>query len=138
MAIFARNPLRITVVLLLFALYNLGESVEKSKFGCIVCKKKSQLRPFQKAKAYTNDFRILFLVFEPRLMMPNLSFAKHAEELSKSTCTDGLESRSIMLVPSPVMCEHFVFPYLHTLLYDMASPSRAVMLAALILMRNKI
>ena len=68
-------------------------------------------------------------------MMTNLSFAKHAEELSKST--DGLESRSIMLVPSPVICEHFFFPYLHTLFYDMASPSRAVMLAALILMRNK-
>ena len=53
MAIFARNPLRITVVFLLFALYNLSESVEKSKFGCLVCKKKSQLRPFQKVKAYT-------------------------------------------------------------------------------------
>ena len=78
----------------------------------------------------------LVLVFEPRLMMTNLSFAKHTEELSKST--DGLESRSITLVPSPVICEHFAFPYLHTLFYDMASPSRAVMLAALILMRNKI
>ena len=69
-------------------------------------------------------------------MMTNLSFAKHTEELSKST--DGLESRSITLVPSSVICEHFFFPYLHTLFYDMASPSRAVMLAALILMRNKI
>ena len=69
-------------------------------------------------------------------MMTNLSFARHAEELSKST--DGLESRSITLVPSPVICEHFVFPYLHTLFYDMALPSRAVMLEALILMRNKI
>ena len=69
-------------------------------------------------------------------MMTNLSFAKHAEELSKST--DGLESRSIMLVPSPVIREYFFFPYLHTLFHDMASPSRAVMLAALILMRNKI
>jgi len=68
-------------------------------------------------------------------MMTKLSFAKHAEELSKST--DGLESRSIMLVPSPVICEHSVFSYLHTLFYDMASPSRAVMLAALVLMRNK-
>ena len=69
-------------------------------------------------------------------MRTNLSFAKHAEELFRST--DGLESHSIMLVPSPVICEHFVFPYLHTFFYDMASPSRAVMLAALILMRNKI
>ena len=62
-------------------------------------------------------------------MMTNLSFARHAEELSKST--DGLESRSITLVPSPVICEHFVFPYLHTLFYDMALPSRAVMLGSL-------
>ena len=61
MVIFARNPLRITVVFLLFALYNFGESVEKSKFGCVVCKKKSQLRPFQKAaKAYTNDLESCF------------------------------------------------------------------------------
>ena len=60
MAIFARNPLRITVVFLLFALYGLGESVEKSKFGCLLCKKKSQLRPFQKAKAYTNDLESCF------------------------------------------------------------------------------
>ena len=42
MAIFARNPLRITVVFLLFALYDLGESVEKSKFGCLLCKRKSR------------------------------------------------------------------------------------------------
>ena len=60
MAIFARNPLRITVVFLPFALYNLDESVEKSKFGCLVCKKKSQLRPFQKATAYTNDSESCF------------------------------------------------------------------------------
>ena len=69
-------------------------------------------------------------------MMTNLLFAKHAEELSKNT--DGLESRSIMLELSPVIYEHFVFPYLQTLFYDMASPSRVVMLAALNLMRNKI
>ena len=69
-------------------------------------------------------------------MMTHLLFATHTEELSKST--DGLGSRSIKLVLSPVICEHFVFPYLHTLSYDMASPSRAVMLGALILMRNKI
>ena len=69
-------------------------------------------------------------------MMTNLLFATHTEELSKST--DGLGSRSITLVLSPVICENFVFPYLHTLSYDMASPSRAVILAALILMRNKI
>ena len=75
------------------------------------------------------------MVFEPRLMMTNLLFATHTEELSKST--DGLGSRSITVL-SPVICEHFVFPYLHTLSYDMASPSRAVILAALILMRNKI
>ena len=60
MAIFARNPLRITVVFLLFALYDLGESVEKSKFGCLLCERKSQLRPFQKAKAYTNDLESCF------------------------------------------------------------------------------
>ena len=60
MAIFARNPLGITVVFLLFAFYNLGESVEKSKFGCLVCKKKSQLRPFQKAKAYLDDLESCF------------------------------------------------------------------------------
>ena len=60
MAIFARNPLRIIVVFLLFALYNLGESVEKSKFGCLVCNKKSQLIPFQRAKAYTNDLESCF------------------------------------------------------------------------------
>ena len=67
-------------------------------------------------------------------MMTTL-FAKHAEEFSKSTdeSTDGLESRSIMLVLSPVIYENFVFPYLQTLFYDMVSPSRAVMLAALIL-----
>ena len=56
MAFFARNPLGITVVFFLFALYNLGESVEKSKYGCSVSKKKSQPSPFQKAKAYTDDF----------------------------------------------------------------------------------
>ena len=60
MAIFARNPLRVTVVFLLFALYDLGERVEKSKFGCLLCKRKSQLRPFQKAKAYTNDLESCF------------------------------------------------------------------------------
>ena len=48
---------------------------------------------------------------------------KDTEELSKSI--DGLESRFIMLVPSPVILEHFVFPY------DMASPSSALNLAAL-------
>ena len=57
MAFFARNPLGITVVFFLFALYNLGESVEKSKYGCSVCKNKSQPSPFQKAKAYTNAGR---------------------------------------------------------------------------------
>ena len=45
----------ITVVFFLFALYNSDESVEKSKYVCSVCKKKSQLSPFQKAKAYKND-----------------------------------------------------------------------------------
>lgn len=60
MAIFATNLLVITVVFFLFALYNLGESVEKSKDGCSVCKKKSQLSPFQRAKAYTNDFESCF------------------------------------------------------------------------------
>ena len=60
MAIFARNPLRITVDFLLFALYDLGESVEKSKFSCLMCKKKSRLRPFQRAKAYTNDLESCF------------------------------------------------------------------------------
>lgn len=48
------NGLGITVVFFfLFALYNFGESVDKSKYGCSVCKKKSQLSPFQKAKDYT-------------------------------------------------------------------------------------
>ena len=56
-------------------------------------------------------------------------FVKDAEELSKST--DGLESRFIMLVLSPVILEHFVFPYPQTLFYDMASPSSAVTVAAL-------
>ena len=60
MAIFTRNPLRITVVLLLFVLYDLGETVEKSKVGCLLCKTKSQLRPFQKAKAYTNNLESCF------------------------------------------------------------------------------
>ena len=60
--------------------------------------------------------------------MTNL-FVKDTEELSKST--DGLESRFIVLVPSPVILERFVFPYLQTLFYDMASPSSAVNLAAL-------
>ena len=44
----------------LFALYNLDESVEKSKYGCSVCRKKSQLSLFQKAKAYTDDFDSCF------------------------------------------------------------------------------
>ena len=43
------------MVFFLFALYNSDESVEKSKYVCSVCKKKSQLSPFQKAKAYKND-----------------------------------------------------------------------------------
>ena len=85
MAIFAKNPLRITVVFLLFALYDLGETVEKSKFCCLLCKKKSQLRPFQKAKAYTNDLESCFGIRAAIDDMTNLSFAKHAEELSKST-----------------------------------------------------
>ena len=34
--------------------------VEKSKYGCSVCRKKSQLSPFQKAKAYTDDFDSCF------------------------------------------------------------------------------
>ena len=53
-------------------------------------------------------------------------FVKDTEELS-----DGLESRFIMLVPSPVILEHFVFPYQQTFFYDMASPSSAVNVAAL-------
>ena len=60
MAFFARSLLGITVVFFLFTLYNLGESVEKSKYGCSVCKKKSQPSPFQKTKAYTNDFESCF------------------------------------------------------------------------------
>ena len=55
-------------------------------------------------------------------------FVKDTEELSKST--DGLEIRFIMLVPSPVILEHFVVPYLQMLFYDMSSPSSAVNLAA--------
>ena len=53
MAIFARN--RSWDNSGLFALYNSDESVEKAKYVCSVCKKKSQLSPFQKAKAYKND-----------------------------------------------------------------------------------
>ena len=60
MAIFARNLLGLTVVFFLFALYKLSESAEKSKYGCSVCKKKSQLSPFQKAKAYTDDLESCF------------------------------------------------------------------------------
>ena len=56
-------------------------------------------------------------------------FVNDTEELSKSTA--GLEIRFIMLVPSPVILDHFVFPYQQTLFYDMASPSSAVNLAAL-------
>ena len=55
-------------------------------------------------------------------------FVKDAEELSEST--NGLESRFIMLVLSPVILEHFAFSYLQILFYDMALPSSAVMLAA--------
>ena len=79
------------MVFFLFALYNSDESVEKSKYGCSVCKKKSQLSPFQKAKAYTNNVESCF----------GMTILKNAEELSKST--DGLESRFIMLVLSPVI-----------------------------------
>ena len=46
--------------LLAFCAILLSESVEKSKFGCIVCKKKSRLRPFQRAKAYANDLESCF------------------------------------------------------------------------------
>ena len=60
MAILTRNPPGITVFFFLFALYNLDESVEKSKYGCSVCRKKSQLSPFQKAKAYTDDLDSCF------------------------------------------------------------------------------
>ena len=41
-------------------MYNLDESVEKSKYGCSVCRKRSQLSPFQKAKAYTDDLESCF------------------------------------------------------------------------------
>ena len=61
-------------------------------------------------------------------MMTSL-FVKDAEELSKST--DGLESRFIMLVLSPVIYERFAFSYLQTRFRHMASYSRAVMLAPL-------
>ena len=81
----------ITVVFFLFPPYNSDESVEKSKYGCSVCKKKSQLSPFQRAKAYTNDVESYF----------GMTIVKNAEELSKST--DGPESRFIMLVLSPVI-----------------------------------
>lgn len=60
MAMFARNFLWIIVVFFLFSLYNLSESVEKSKYGCVVCKRKSQPSPFQKAKAYKNDLESCF------------------------------------------------------------------------------
>ena len=33
---------------------------KKSKYGCSVCRKKSQLSLFQKAKAYTDDFDSCF------------------------------------------------------------------------------
>ena len=55
MAIFARNRSWDNSGLFLFAPYNSDESVEKSKYVCSVCKKKSQLSPFQKAEAYKND-----------------------------------------------------------------------------------
>ena len=60
MAIFARNLVELTVVFFLWALYNLGENVEKSKYCCSVSKKKSQLSPFQKVKAYEDDFESCF------------------------------------------------------------------------------
>ena len=45
-----------------FSLCNLGESVKKSKNGCVVCGRKSQPRKFQKVKAYTNDFESCFKI----------------------------------------------------------------------------
>ena len=92
-----------------------------------MCRKKSQLSLFQKAKAYTDDFDSCFGI--RTAIDDDMMIVKDTEELSKST--DGLESRFIMLVPSPVILDNFVFPYQQTLFYDMASPSRAVNLAAL-------
>ena len=59
------------MVFFLFALYNSDESVKKSKYGCSVFKKKSELSPFQKAKAYTNDVKSCF----------GMTIVKNAEEL---------------------------------------------------------
>ena len=128
MAIFARNLLGITEVFFLFALYNLGESVERPKYGCSVWKKKPQLSPFQiRRPKPTRTTSSHVSVFEPRSMMTSL-FVKDEEELSKST--EGLESRFILLVLPPVIFEQSAFPYLQTLFYDMASPSSALMPAA--------
>ena len=55
--VFERNFL---VILVIFSLGNLGESVRKSKNGCVVCRKKSQPNNFQKVKAYINDFESCF------------------------------------------------------------------------------
>jgi len=54
-------------------------------------------------------------------------FVKDAGELSNNT--DGLSSHFIMLLLSPVILQHFVFPYLPTLFNDIASPSSAATLA---------
>ena len=79
------------VFFFLFALYNFGESVEKSKYGCSVCEKKSPLSPFQKAKVYTRTTLNIVLVFKQR---STVTIVQDAEQLSKTT--DGLGSRFIM------------------------------------------
>ena len=57
--VFERNFL---VILVIFFLCNLGESVKKSKNGCVVCGRKSQPSEFQKVKAYKNDFESCFRI----------------------------------------------------------------------------
>jgi len=56
-------------------------------------------------------------------------FVKDAGKLSQST--GGLESHFIMFMPSQVIFEHFFFPYLYMLFFDIASTSRTMMPAAL-------
>ena len=129
MAIFARNPLRVTVLFLLFALYNFGESVEKSKFGCLVCKKtESQLRPFQKVKAYTNDlescFGIRAAIDDDKLI--TCEACRRALQESRRT---GKSFHHVSAVSSHLNILSFLTCKRFS--HDMASPSRAVVLAAL-------
>jgi len=80
-AIFASYLLGITVFFLRFK--TLMKASKNQKYGCSVCRKKTQLSPFQKATTPTTSS--LVLVFERRPTNMTTLFVKDAEELFNNT-----------------------------------------------------